>query len=85
MLEQCRVCVMATNSRKRLAPHTVLQLCDSQNAETLQIYYTGRAAVVVFCTGGLCWAEYCVPAGFFAVLRCDFQRFEDQSLFLNGI
>src|ERR1700760_1763963 len=46
--EQRRVCATATKSRKRLAPHTVLQLCDSENAETLQIYYSVREAVVVF-------------------------------------
>jgi hypothetical protein len=31
-----------------LAPHTLLQLCDSENAETLQIYYSVREPVVVF-------------------------------------
>jgi len=41
-------CATAMESRKRLAPHTVLQLCDSENAETLQIYYSASAAVVVF-------------------------------------
>jgi hypothetical protein len=36
------------NSRKRLAPHTLLQLCDGGNAETLQFYFSARRPVVVF-------------------------------------
>jgi len=58
-------------SRKSLAPHTVLQLCDSENAETLQIYYSVPVAVVVFSHRWAVSGRICRSRATIGLLRCD--------------